>query len=279
MKISGAALVCLALLGLAACATPLAPEDRQAQADAIASNSGFSDIAIHTPRFDLLARLRGSAPDGLLTVYIEGDGFAWERRDKRSTDPTPINPVVMKMASADPAPAIAYLARPCQFTGGVNARNCTSALWTTARYSEEVVSAMSEALDTLKRTAGVQKLALVGYSGGGTIAALLAQRRTDIVWIKTVSAPLDTEAFTSIHKVTPLRESLNPADDARTLATLPQIHYVGDEDEIVPAAVNRRFLARMGETKCAELIVVPDMDHARWADIWASLAPETPACR
>ncbi|HCX68526.1 MAG TPA: alpha/beta hydrolase, partial [Rhodobiaceae bacterium] len=255
------------------------PAERQAKADGIASKAGFTGETIRTTRFDLHTRLRGTASGGLLTIYIEGDGFAWERRDRRSADPTPINPVTMEMAAADPAPAIAYLARPCQFTGGETARNCTSDLWTTARYSEEAVTGMSEALDALKRKADASTLALVGYSGGGTIAALLAQRRADIAWIKTVSSPLDTDAFTSLHKVTAMTGSLNPADKATTLAALPQIHYVGAKDDIAPVEINRRYLARMGDTRCAELVVIPGMDHVSWADVWASLTGDIPACR
>lgn len=264
---------------LAACAGAPAPAERSAAAEDVASSAGFKTMTVSTARFDLLARLRGAAKGGLLIVYIEGDGLAWERRDRRSSDPTPVNPLVMKLAAADPATSLAYLARPCQFTGGETARNCSSDLWTTARYSEDVVTSMDEALDALKRDAGASKLALVGYSGGGTIAALLAERRADIVWIKTLSSPLDTDAFTSFHKVTPLSESLNPASNAASLAALPQIHYVGEEDDVVPAEINRRFLARMGETACAELVVVRGMDHAHWPDVWTSLATETPACR
>lgn len=273
------ALACMIFLSLAACTGVPEPAARQAKAEEAALGAGFAGETIRTQRFELRARLRGTASGGLLTVYIEGDGFAWERRDRRSADPTPVNPVVMEMAAVDPSPAIAYLARPCQFTGGEMARNCTSDLWTTARYSEEAVAGMSEALDALKRRADASELALVGYSGGGTIAALLAARRTDIVWIKTVASPLDTDAFTSMHQVTSLSASLNPADQAAALAVLPQIHYAGEKDDIVPVAINRRYLARMGDTRCAELVVIPGMDHVHWADVWASLTGEIPACR
>ncbi len=274
------AVFCLSvLLGVGACAGIPAPAERQEAAEEIASEAGLAPRTIETRPFDLLGRMRKPAPGGLLTIYIEGDGFAWERRGKRSTDPTPIDPLALKLAAADPATAVAWLARPCQFTGGAKARNCTSDHWTAGRYGEEVVSAMNEALDVLKREAGASRLALVGYSGGGAIAALLAIRRTDIVWLKTVASPLDTEAFTSFHKVTPLSASLNPAESAGALAHLPQIHYVGEEDNIVPAEINRRFLARMGATECATLIVMPGMDHGKWAEVWGPLATDTPACR
>ncbi|HAC57984.1 MAG TPA: hypothetical protein DCF73_06480 [Rhodobiaceae bacterium] len=278
MKLPPFLLAAPAFLLLAACAGAPAPAEREAKANEIAGANGFATATLQTARFDLLSRVRGAASIGLLTVYIEGDGLAWERRDRRSSDPTPVNPIAMKLAAADPASAVAYLARPCQYTGGDAARNCRSDLWTTERYGEESVSAMNEALDKLKENAGASRLALVGYSGGGTIAALLAARRTDVAWIKSVASPLDTDAFTTFHKVTPLSGSLNPANSAARLKDLPQIHYVGQKDDVVPAAINRRFLARMGETSCAELVTIAGMDHARWDEVWRSLASEKPDC-
>ena len=278
MKLPPFLLAAPAFLLLAACAGAPAPAEREAKANEIAGANGFATATLQTARFDLLSRVRGAASGGLLTVYIEGDGLAWERRDRRSSDPTPVNPIAMKLAAADPASAVAYLARPCQYTGGDAARNCRSDLWTTERYGEESVSAMNEALDKLKENAGASRLALVGYSGGGTIAALLAARRTDVAWIKSVASPLDTDAFATFHKVTPLSGSLNPANSAARLKDLPQIHYVGQKDDVVPAAINRRFLARMGETSCAELVTIAGMDHARWDEVWRSLASEKPDC-
>lgn len=264
---------------LAGCAGIPTPDERKREAEAIASGAGLTPHAIRTAHFDLLSLTRGQENGGLLTVYIEGDGLAWRRSNERSDDPTPVDPVALKLAALDDARALAYLARPCQFSGGAEARNCTSDIWTSARYGEIVVSSMDEALDTLKQRMNASALALVGYSGGGAIVTLLAERRSDILWIKTISSPLDTEAFTSIHKVTPLSASLNPTDEASALASLPQIHYVGADDEIVPEEINQRFLARMGETRCAMLVTVPGMDHSSWADVWERLSTEKPVCR
>jgi|3_EtaG_2_1085321.scaffolds.fasta_scaffold00013_37 pimeloyl-ACP methyl ester carboxylesterase len=280
MKAIPAALALLFLLPLAACAGLPEPAERRDVAEEIAADGNLTPVAIRTAHFDLLGLMRGSAEGGRLTVYIEGDGLPWKRKNKISDDPTPVNPVAMRLAVVDPSAAVAYLARPCQFTGGTAGRNCTSDVWTKARYGEEAVSAVNEGLQQLKERAGAREIALVGYSGGGTIAALLAMRRTDIVWMKTVASPLDTDAFTSIHKVTPLSASLNPAENAAALARIPQIHYVGEEDKIVPAEINRRFLSRMNDASCAALVILPGLDHRNgWPDIWPDLAGEAPLCR
>lgn len=280
MKAISAAIALLFLLPLAACAGLPEPAERKSAAEEIAAGGNLTPVAIPTARFDLLGLLRGRAEGGRLTVYIEGDGLPWKRKNEVSDDPTPVNPVAMRLAALDPSGAVGYLARPCQFTGGTAGRNCTSDVWTKARYGEEAVSAMNEGLQQLKERAGAREIALVGYSGGGTIAALLAIRRTDIVWMKTVASPLDTGAFTSLHKVTPLSASLNPADNDAALARIPQIHYVGEEDEIVPAEINRRFLSQMGDTSCAALVILPGLDHrSGWTDVWPGLAGEAPLCK
>ena len=48
-------------------------------------------------------------------VYIEGDGYAWATTTDPSDDPTPINPLALRLAAVDDAPNVLYLARPCQF--------------------------------------------------------------------------------------------------------------------------------------------------------------------
>ena len=273
------ALAGLSTVLLAACAVAT-PAERNAEADRIASRATLAPLLIETTVFDLHARLRAMDNVPRLTVYIEGDGFAWRRRNEPSTDPTPLDPVALRLAAADDADAVAYLARPCQFTGGEKARNCENALWTSARYSEEALAAMDAAIGALKERAGASKIALVGYSGGGTVATLLAIRRDDIVWLKTVAAPLDTDAFTAHHNVSPLSDSLNPADIAAALANLPQIHYAGSADKVVPASINRDVVARLDVGGCAMLQIVPGPTHDRgWAEIWPELVRTTPACR
>ena len=270
----------IAAVAAGACTSVPAPAERRQSVEQMAADAGMTPMTLTTTRFDLYALTRQSAPSDLLVIYIEGDGFAWARRNTRSTDPTPADPVALALSAVDRAPAVAWLARPCQFTGGESARNCNSELWTGARYGEEVVAAMNDAIGTLKKKAGATQLGLVGYSGGGAIAALVAMRREDVAWLRTVAAPLDTHAFTSFHKVSPMTGSLNPADDAARLAALPQIHYVGAADKTVPETITLDFLERMGDTSCARLVVLPGMGHhGQWASEWTTLGRETPVCR
>jgi dienelactone hydrolase len=86
---------------------------------------------------------------------------------------------------------------------------------------------------------------LVGYSGGGVLAVLMAPRVPSTVAVVTIAADLDTEAWAHWHGYSALDGSLNPA----TLPALPsrirQWHLVGDRDTVVPPDLNRRYLNRI----------------------------------
>lgn len=266
---------------LAACTAP-SPAERKLVAEALAAEFGGSEaLIVETSNFDLYARKRGTSAQ-LLVIYIEGDGLAWTSRTTASADPTPVNPVALKLALVDRHDAVVYLARPCQYAGrddGSAGRNCQTALWTSARYGEEVVAAMDEAVDRLMREAGARKVALVGFSGGGTVASLIAARRGDVAWLKTVAAPLDIAAFTRHHAVSPLAASLNPIDAATALSRVPQVHYSGAEDEVVPASVNDAYMAALAPGSCASRVIVASAGHREgWTAAWPAFSMEEPRC-
>jgi pimeloyl-ACP methyl ester carboxylesterase len=64
---------------------------------------------------------------------------------------------------------------------------------------------------SLKQRSGSTRLTLVGYSGGGTIAVLLAARRSDVAEVITVAANLDVGYWTQRDGLSPLTGSLDPA--------------------------------------------------------------------
>ncbi len=207
-----------------------------------------------------------------LTVYIEGDGFAWVTSSMPSNDPTPRDPVALKMALQQQTGAAAYLARPCQYIGAEKTQGCDKTLWTDRRFAPEVIDATSVALDTLKSQAHAARLVLVGYSGGGAVAALVAARRTDVDRLVTVAGNLDIAAWTELHAVHPLEGSLNPADEAARLAAIPQLHFVGGRDDVMPEAVARSYAARFPPAQQPAIRVIEYYTHACcWAENWRTL--------
>ena len=224
----------------AGCSLPAIVSAPKTVATGIASGGGLAAATIDAGQFRLRAYHRGLHRDAArLHVYIEGDGHAWHRRHQLSSDPTPRDPVALRLAAKDKSPSVLYIARPCQYLDESELRDCDPKYWSSHRYSEAVVGAVDETITQLIESTNVSAVALFGYSGGGAIAALLAARRDDAVSLVTVAGNLDHVAWTSHHEVAPLSGSLNPADIATKIAHLRGRRY----DH---AACRRRLLQSYG---------------------------------
>lgn len=257
----------LALL-LNGCAGPPFPHDSPAQVESWALARGWTPLWLRAEPFKLLALLRQSQASRSLRVYIEGDGAAWSSGYRPPADPTPQRPLVLELAERDLAAAVAYLGRPCQYLAPVALAGCSSAYWSERRFAPEVVAAMDQALSRIKQVAGAERLSLVGYSGGGVLATLLAQRRDDIDGLVTLAAPLALAEWVRLKALSPLRGSLDPLDGC---ASLPYaVHMVGSRDRVVPTALGARFVARHG----GRLQLLPGFDHGCcWVQHWPALLP------
>lgn len=207
-----------------------------------------------------------------LAVYLEGDGYAWRNRYLASSDPTPRNPVALRLAVQAPESKVLYLARPCQFTTDVTWMGCDPKYWTSHRYSATVIDAISEAIDRAKVLAGVERIILVGYSGGGVVATLLAAQRDDVAGLVTVAANLDIATWTAGQDVTPLTGSLNPVDFTARLKNTFQVHLGGERDDLVPPAVLRSYLAKLQDRSAVQWAILPGYDHhCCWVENWQTL--------
>lgn len=241
-------------------------------ADRYAAHGSLQRADIRTGSFNLRSYRRFAASTArILTVYIEGDGSGWLFGLQQS-DPTPENPTALALAAADDAPNRLYLARPCQYEATPIPARCHPAYWSTHRYAEEVIAAMSEAIDQAARELGGPRIRLVGFSGGGPTAALVAARRADVAQLVTVAGNMDHHAWTRIFKVTPLDGSLNPPDYAAALAAIPQVHFSGARDDIVPRAVLDAYVKALPDMGRVRVVDVPRADHdCCWRDLWPSL--------
>ena len=245
-----------------------------------AINSGFLRSVYQTPAFDLVAWHRGlGTTTGTLHVYIEGDGQAF-RRGQVTRDPTPRRALGLELARRDRHRAVLYLSRPCQYLEPSALAACHPRYWSSHRFAPEVVTSMGDALDqALAAWRTPPRLLLVGYSGGGNIATLLAEERTDVIGLVTVAANLALNAWTTHHKVPRLVGSLDPAQVIGSgFGALKQRHLAGREDTVVPPAIIRRFLK---ETNLPPdlLEIVPGYSHnCCWIDLWpkplCGLTPE-----
>lgn len=273
----------VAALAALSLASGCASLDRDAHADALAGPAGLHREALTAGDFRLTVFSRIPRPDKPLRIYIEGDGLAWISRSEPSLDPTPVAATGLALAAADSsaraAANVAYLARPCQFTPMQDNPRCAVAYWTGKRFAPEVIDSMNAAVDQLVARTPGQPVELVGYSGGGAIAVLIAARRHDVAALHTVAGNLDTEYINRLHHVSSMPASLNPIDVARRIAGIAQIHFSGAQDTIVPPDVARRFAAAAGGS-CVTTVTVRGVAHdGDWAQRWRKLLAQVPVCR
>ena len=233
---------------------------------------GFVAEPLRVGAFDLLALVRrGVKQPAALTIYVEGDGAAWHSPWHPPADPTPFKPLALALAAADPSANVAYLGRPCQYLDAVALKSCAADYWTQRRFAPEVIEAYMVAADQLKARHGAVRLRLVGHSGGGVIATLLAMRRDDVELLVTVASPLSLGDWAHHHGVSPLVGSLDPAITATPLKAARAVHFVGERDKVVPAAVVEKFVSANG----GRVIKVPGFEHeCCWARDWSRLLEE-----
>jgi len=237
----------------------------------LGQESGFTKKLIRGRDFVLYSCIRVDRRGEPLTVYIEGDGRAWLDRYRASYDPTPTDPLVMKLASLDPSPNVAYLARPGQYPSE-GASDCDAKYWMSKRFAPEVIADMDSAVSGLRDMAGAREVCLVGYSGGAAVAVLIAARRDDVIGLRTVAGNLDSAAVSKKNNVSPLNGSLDPIDAADKLEKVPQRHFITYDDRIIPPEAAEAFADKAGDGKRESITVVEGVTHySGWDRKWPAL--------
>ena len=247
------------------CVSKLSPKVRQYTADTVAQSGNLVQQKIATDDFLLTTyqRFDSTADNKQMVVYIEGDGMAWISRDQLSSNPTPVQPVALKLASIDTNINVLYVARPCQYLWPQKMNRCSSKYWSNKRSSEEVISSINQAISIVKQKQNISSIRLIGYSGGGGIAALIADRRADVNEFVSVSGNLNYKLFTQTHDLSPMNRSIDPITVANQIGLIPQIHYVGADDKIIPRQIALSFSDKVK--------VINDVSHDNWSDKWAQI--------
>lgn len=265
--------VCIAISS-ATCSTIPSKDERTKYADRLASDQNWQRVELNTSPLKLTAyEAKPYQQNNTLIVYLEGDGFAWRSKRKSAINPTPINPIGLKLALHHKNGTAVYLARPCQYSKFTPISPCETRFWTTHRFSTEIISSYMQALDTLKSKYRSNKFILIGYSGGASVAALLANKRKDIIRIITVAGNLDHKRWTDWHKISPLTGSLNPANQNSRLSTIEQTHLVGSEDKIVPPELTTNFVSQNYTNSLSKVVIIQGQSHhCCWDTIWPNLS-------
>jgi len=256
------------------------PGVRLAHAESLATAGGFErrhPSADPTRDRPVAVWVRPGSVDRCVRVYIEGDGLAWQSRHRVSMDPTPIDPIGLRLALADPSHAtVVYLARPCQY-GGANTTACHPVDWTDGRFGDPALESMDARLRDVIGEEPTTDLTLIGFSGGGAIAALLSARRNDVDRLVTIAAPLDLEHWAQTQGFPPLQSSRSPIDGVSALRSLSQDHFAGTRDRRVSDSTVERFHAALGPEAPSRFHRIEGVGHADWPERWrgllAGLAP------
>jgi len=161
----------------------------------------------------------------------------------------------------DEQPSI-YIGRPCYFNP-VDSQ-CQPSWWTDRRYSKQVITSLITALSQFSQR--YEYIVLIGYSGGGTLAMLMAEQLKDARLLVTLAGNLDTFEWTTHHQYTPLMESLNPAERPPLPNNIIQVHYAGEKDSNIQADWIKSVAEKQ---KQPEFHLIEDADHSCcWSSLW-----------
>ncbi|MBI3441098.1 MAG: alpha/beta hydrolase [Proteobacteria bacterium] len=269
-------LTLLAVVSLSGCSLA----SRHAKAVEIADPASMVERIIPAGMFELTVWERISKRNAPVDIYIEGDGLAWLDAHTKSRNPTPPDPLALRLAAADKADNVVYIARPCQYTGWNRSdAACSDLYWTNGRTAPEVMQAFQAALENIKARYNTTGINLVGYSGGAAVAVLVAADRTDVLSLRTVAGNLDYTTFSTFHTVSPMDASINPITVAGKLSHIPQRHFIGSEDKIVPPIILDSWKHNSGTTPCVQSMTVVSATHDKgWVEKWPELLGMAPSC-
>ncbi len=253
------------VLFFSACSSIATVEERISTSNELIKKRHIKKEVLHTNIFSLYSLQKASSCN-TLRVYIEGDGLSWLSRTRVSNNPTPINPLAMKLFLKDKSSCKIYLARPCQYT---NDNRCEKKYWTSHRYSKEVLSSYLNALDLLKEKFLNKEFELIGYSGGGAIATLISAKREDISFLLTVAGNIDHKYWTQKHNISSLHGSLNPPQFAKSLERIKQVHLIGGKDIIIDSSIFNSYNSYFKDTSNIKHTVLKDFTHQKgWEKNW-----------
>jgi hypothetical protein len=243
----------------------------------IAAKNNFKNFVFNTKNYQIFSAQRLIYKNQIINIYIEGDGRSWIDRDTISSNPTPVVPFALNLANLDADNNVIYLARPCQYAFN---QKCNESVWTSHQFSKPVLMSYMEVLDTIKEQNNNNKFNLIAYSGGATIALMLGANREDIQSIRTIAGNLDHNELSKITKTSPLTHSVAAKEFIFKTEKIPQIHYHGNKDEVIPNQIYLNYQNSFAKTNCVKIVEVEGFKHTSkdWESFWKKNQSLIPTC-
>lgn len=208
----------------------------------------FKYVQIKTEKYTIATWQKIRNPkNNNIHIYIEGDGNAYNAYGRPTSDPTPQGTFVRDLVRNDNFENVVYMARPCQY---IMDDNCKQTDWTQGRFSQQIINAQTEAI---KQIANDKKITLIGYSGGGMLSGLIINQNPQMnfeKWI-TIAGVLNHDQWTQYFGDAPLTESL----DMVSLPKIPQTHFVGERDRVVPYELSKQWVDEKN------IVLIPNATH------------------
>lgn len=213
----------------------------------------FAYVPVQTNHFKIASWQKISNKNQPVHIYIEGDGRAFYANGAPSADPTPRDSFLRNLSVQDSADNVIYVARPCQF---IRDTQCNFHDWTDGRFSQKIIVSVS---DAIRQIAQGRPVILIGYSGGALLSGLIVQQNHDIKiqkWI-TIAGVLNHRDWTSYFGDSNLTTSV----DLEKIPNVPQIHYVAENDSVVPMELSQKWISP------DKLKIIPNATHNNFPNL------------
>lgn len=211
-----------------------------------------------------------------LWVFIEGDGTPWHLGRWPAKKPYVQTPVAHPLWLYTQAPAL-YLKRPCYFNTPKNPmsapkklpKGCTPNWWTSDIYSSLVVSQLNNELHKQLTKLRYKNYLLIGHSGGGTLAMLMAkQARHKPRLIVTLAGNLNPAQFNKRHNL-PTNTNTNTNMLIMPPVKIRQWHYAGEKDTLIPFELINNTCQKNTQSRCYKL---NNTTHTEgWSSHWPTI--------
>ncbi len=200
-------------------------------------------------------------------IYLEGDGKPYISASKINENPTSKRNLALRLMSHDDKLSF-YLSRPCYGWEKIPSY-CDTKYWTSARYSKVVVLALNDILDNLKEQFNLKNISIIGHSGGGTLAYLIAATRNDISAVLTIDPNLNHLRWADHYGFPKLTDSLEATNYLPLDSTVKVINLLGEKDKTIE---KKLLLESTFQQKNVINLFYPNFTHhCCWERIWPQI--------